>query len=214
MPMKSEAQRKFLWATNPETARKFEDETPKGKLPKKLGKQSKKSTKKKNLKGQIDKAFEEKAKKDPDTMEKLKSVKKRLNKVQQESAIHTFLRSLQEEYKPKSRKRHAAEIAGAAAIGAAAPTAIGKTAHIPLNYARDMKLESKKAKVRKESYTKLEKQNKVKKALTKRKLRKLMKTNPTAMKSLTVLGAAAGAGAVIRHKLKRRKERRSEMDYE
>ena len=34
MPMKSKAQRKFLWATNPEVAREFEDETPKGiKLP-------------------------------------------------------------------------------------------------------------------------------------------------------------------------------------
>lgn len=34
MPMKSKAQRRFLWATNPDVAREFEDETPKGiKLP-------------------------------------------------------------------------------------------------------------------------------------------------------------------------------------
>ncbi len=37
MPMKSQAQRKYLWATNPKAAKKFEDETPKGKkLPKKV----------------------------------------------------------------------------------------------------------------------------------------------------------------------------------
>lgn len=35
MPLKSDQQRKFLWATNPKLAQKFEDETPKGKkLPK------------------------------------------------------------------------------------------------------------------------------------------------------------------------------------
>lgn len=37
MPMKSEAQRGFLWAQHPELAREFEDATPKGKkLPEKL----------------------------------------------------------------------------------------------------------------------------------------------------------------------------------
>lgn len=35
MPLESEAQRRYLWATDPELAQKFEDETPKGaKLPK------------------------------------------------------------------------------------------------------------------------------------------------------------------------------------
>lgn len=39
MPMKSSAQRKFLWANYPELAKKFESETPKGKkLPKKVKK--------------------------------------------------------------------------------------------------------------------------------------------------------------------------------
>ena len=34
MPMRSVAQRKFLWANHPDVAREFEDETPKGiKLP-------------------------------------------------------------------------------------------------------------------------------------------------------------------------------------
>ncbi|HYE70377.1 MAG TPA: hypothetical protein VD932_02515 [Aquabacterium sp.] len=33
-PLRSKAQRRFLWATDPELARKFEDETPEGtKLP-------------------------------------------------------------------------------------------------------------------------------------------------------------------------------------
>lgn len=37
MPFKSKAQRAFLYATNPEVAKKFEAETPKGKsLPKKV----------------------------------------------------------------------------------------------------------------------------------------------------------------------------------
>lgn len=37
MPMRSKAQRRFLWATNPKLARKFEDETPdKKKLPAKV----------------------------------------------------------------------------------------------------------------------------------------------------------------------------------
>jgi len=39
MPMKSQAQRKKLWATNPRLAREFESKTPKGKkLPKKVKK--------------------------------------------------------------------------------------------------------------------------------------------------------------------------------
>jgi hypothetical protein len=42
MPIKSKAQRRFLWATNPEVARKFENETPKGKkLPNKVKKKKK-----------------------------------------------------------------------------------------------------------------------------------------------------------------------------
>lgn len=42
MPMKSQAQRKFLWATDPKVAKKFEEETPKGKkLPKKVKKTKK-----------------------------------------------------------------------------------------------------------------------------------------------------------------------------
>lgn len=36
MPMKSQAQRKFLWAKHPEVAREFEAKTPKGKLPAKV----------------------------------------------------------------------------------------------------------------------------------------------------------------------------------
>lgn len=37
MPMKSQAQRRFLWATDPRLARRFENETPKGKkLPDKV----------------------------------------------------------------------------------------------------------------------------------------------------------------------------------
>jgi hypothetical protein len=39
MPFKSEAQRKFLYATNPKLASEFEKKTPKGlKLPKKAAK--------------------------------------------------------------------------------------------------------------------------------------------------------------------------------
>jgi hypothetical protein len=39
MPIKSQAERKFLWATNPKAAKKMEADTPKGKkLPKKLKK--------------------------------------------------------------------------------------------------------------------------------------------------------------------------------
>jgi len=38
MPMRSQQQRKYLWATDPKLAREFEDETPKGvKLPKRVG---------------------------------------------------------------------------------------------------------------------------------------------------------------------------------
>lgn len=44
MPMKSKAQRKYLWAKDPELAKKFEEETPKGK---KLPEKKKKSKKKK-----------------------------------------------------------------------------------------------------------------------------------------------------------------------
>jgi hypothetical protein len=37
MPMKSKAQRGYLWANDPKVAREFEKETPKGrKLPKKV----------------------------------------------------------------------------------------------------------------------------------------------------------------------------------
>lgn len=37
MPMKSKAQRRYLWATNKEVARKFESETPDNKkLPEKV----------------------------------------------------------------------------------------------------------------------------------------------------------------------------------
>jgi hypothetical protein len=43
MPIKSKVQRKYLWATNPKLAKKFEEETPKGKkLPKKVKKSKKK----------------------------------------------------------------------------------------------------------------------------------------------------------------------------
>lgn len=39
MPMRSKAQRRYLWANEPEVARKFEDETPKGKkLPERVKK--------------------------------------------------------------------------------------------------------------------------------------------------------------------------------
>lgn len=45
MPMKSKAQRRYLWATHPELAQEFEDKTPKGaKLPEKVGKKKKKPT--------------------------------------------------------------------------------------------------------------------------------------------------------------------------
>jgi hypothetical protein len=36
MPFKSEAQRKFLWATDPKLAKRWAKETPKGKLPPKV----------------------------------------------------------------------------------------------------------------------------------------------------------------------------------
>jgi len=42
MPMKSQQQRKKLWATDPETAKEMESKTPKGKkLPKKVKKSKK-----------------------------------------------------------------------------------------------------------------------------------------------------------------------------
>ncbi len=43
MPFKSQAQRRKLWATDPDLAKKFEKETPKGKkLPEKIKKPKKK----------------------------------------------------------------------------------------------------------------------------------------------------------------------------
>jgi hypothetical protein len=43
MPMKSQAQRGYLWANHPEVAKEFESKTPKGKkLPKKVKKKKKK----------------------------------------------------------------------------------------------------------------------------------------------------------------------------
>ena len=36
MPFKSEAQRRWMWKNDPEMAQKWEAETPKGKLPKRL----------------------------------------------------------------------------------------------------------------------------------------------------------------------------------
>ena len=43
MPIKSQAERKFLWATNPKVAKKMEADTTKGKkLPKKLKKKKEK----------------------------------------------------------------------------------------------------------------------------------------------------------------------------
>lgn len=48
MPIKSQAQRRFLWSKDPEMAKKWEAHTPKGKkLPKKLG--VKKNTAKKGV---------------------------------------------------------------------------------------------------------------------------------------------------------------------
>ena len=38
MPLKSQAQRKWMWANHPEMARRWEKETPKGRLPAKKGK--------------------------------------------------------------------------------------------------------------------------------------------------------------------------------
>jgi hypothetical protein len=43
MPMKSQAQRRFLWATDPKVAKEFESKTPKGKnLPKHVAKKKSK----------------------------------------------------------------------------------------------------------------------------------------------------------------------------
>lgn len=36
MPFKSESQRKWMWANNPEMAKKWQAHTPKGKLPNKF----------------------------------------------------------------------------------------------------------------------------------------------------------------------------------
>jgi hypothetical protein len=41
MPFKSQAQRKWMHANKPETAKKWEAETPKKKLPKRIGKKKK-----------------------------------------------------------------------------------------------------------------------------------------------------------------------------
>ena len=47
MPMKSQAQRKYLWAKEPEVAAEFEAKTPKGKkLPRKVQKAKKRKFKK------------------------------------------------------------------------------------------------------------------------------------------------------------------------
>lgn len=43
MPFKSQAQRKWMYANDPEMAKKWEEHTPKGKLPKKVKKNAKKS---------------------------------------------------------------------------------------------------------------------------------------------------------------------------
>ena len=42
MPFKSESQRKWMYANEPKMAAKWEKETPKGKLPKKVKKKAKK----------------------------------------------------------------------------------------------------------------------------------------------------------------------------
>ena len=47
MPMKSKAQRRYLWATDPELAKEFESKTPKGK---KLPEKARKKTAKKKAK--------------------------------------------------------------------------------------------------------------------------------------------------------------------
>ena len=48
MPIKSKAQRRYLWATHPKLAKKFEAETPKGKrLPEKVKSKKRKSNRKK-----------------------------------------------------------------------------------------------------------------------------------------------------------------------
>lgn len=38
MPLKSQAQRKWMWATHPRMASQWEKETPKGELPEKVDK--------------------------------------------------------------------------------------------------------------------------------------------------------------------------------
>lgn len=42
MPFKSQSQRKWMYATHPEMAERWEKETPKKKLPKKVAKRGKK----------------------------------------------------------------------------------------------------------------------------------------------------------------------------
>lgn len=42
MPIRSQAQRRWMWATHPEMAAQWEKETPKGKLPERVGKKKKK----------------------------------------------------------------------------------------------------------------------------------------------------------------------------
>ena len=50
MPFKSQAQRKFMYANNPEMAKEWEEHTPKGKLPKKV-KHGNKKTQGRNKRG-------------------------------------------------------------------------------------------------------------------------------------------------------------------
>jgi len=45
MPFKSQAQRKWMYANMPEMAKEWEDETPSGRLPKRLHAKSKSKTK-------------------------------------------------------------------------------------------------------------------------------------------------------------------------
>lgn len=53
MPMRSQAQRSYLWLRHPELARKFEEETPKGKdLPSKL-KEKGRSKRKRRIKQKV-----------------------------------------------------------------------------------------------------------------------------------------------------------------
>lgn len=47
MPLKSQKQRAWMYANHPEMAKRWEKETPKGKLPKKVKKTKRKTRKKK-----------------------------------------------------------------------------------------------------------------------------------------------------------------------